>query len=334
MASMQQNESNYHHGGVAMTTLSGQSPSERYGLIILGNSGVGKSFLANLFLQKESFVHQTSATAVTTATEFIEYTTGNKTYVVFNIPGLIEADQERIEINKREIDKAFQQCPNGIVIYVFGTQKGRIRNEDVIAFQALNDAYPFDTKSLVLVVNGIPRQNRAPNYEGETIVLLQKMLRTELPKNICFLDDIDISNPQEKNQLQQKFLQTAMSALPKVHLKQHDIELQVDTINQLKEDLSRIKAQFDEEKEELTTKFEEEQRLYKEELSVQRQKYQELERGRLAHPNWLRDLVKPAIQVLGMTGALIESAFKGEDPGANVIKTAKDASELVDKVFQ
>ena len=333
MTSMQQNGSDYHNGGATTATLSEQSLPERCGLIILGNSGVGKSYLANRFLQQESFVHQTSATAVTTLTEFIEYTSGNTTYMIFNIPGLVEADQEKIETNKREIGKAFEQCPNAVVIYVFGTQKGRIRNEDVIAFNALNDAYPFDKKSLVLVVNGIPRQNRASNYEGETIVLLQKMLQTELPKNICFLDDIDVNNAQEEKQLRQKLIQTVMGAVPKVHEKQHDIQLEVDTINQLKEDLSHITTQFDEQKEELMANFEEAQRLHEEELAVLTQKYQELERAKPASPNWIHDLVKPIFQVVGMVDATIESTLKGENPRENMLKKTKEVGERVDELL-
>ncbi|CAF4883175.1 unnamed protein product, partial [Rotaria sp. Silwood1] len=106
-----------------------------------------------------------SPTPVTTVTESIEYTINNTTYVIFNIPGLIEAKQEQIDLNKQEINKAFQLCPNAVVIYVFGNQSGRIRNEDIVAFHALNNAYPFASKSLVLVVNGIP-VDREENYEG------------------------------------------------------------------------------------------------------------------------------------------------------------------------
>ncbi|CAF1324232.1 unnamed protein product, partial [Didymodactylos carnosus] len=42
------------------------------------------------------------------------------------------------------------------MLYVFGQQNGRNRNEDIIAFQALHDAYPFGHQSLVFVVNGVP----------------------------------------------------------------------------------------------------------------------------------------------------------------------------------
>ena len=65
----------------------------QYGLIILGNSGVGKSFLANVLLKEDAFTHQFSARSVTHRTEFREVTFNNHRFAIFNIPGLIEGDQ-------------------------------------------------------------------------------------------------------------------------------------------------------------------------------------------------------------------------------------------------
>jgi DNA replication protein DnaC len=65
----------------------------QFGLIILGNSGVGKSFLANILLDREAFKHEFSARSVTHRTEYEEITFDNHRYAIFNIPGLIEADQ-------------------------------------------------------------------------------------------------------------------------------------------------------------------------------------------------------------------------------------------------
>ena len=65
----------------------------KFGLIILGNSGVGKSFLANILLGREAFKHEFSARSVTHRTEYQEVTIDENDYAIFNIPGLIEADQ-------------------------------------------------------------------------------------------------------------------------------------------------------------------------------------------------------------------------------------------------
>jgi DNA replication protein DnaC len=66
---------------------------DKFGLIILGNSGVGKSFLANILLGHEAFKHEFSPRSVTHRTEFEEITIDDYDYAIFNIPGLIEADQ-------------------------------------------------------------------------------------------------------------------------------------------------------------------------------------------------------------------------------------------------
>jgi DNA replication protein DnaC len=71
----------------------GASDSNQFGLIILGNSGVGKSFLANILLDKDVFKHEFSARSVTHRTEFQEIRIEDHRYAIFNIPGLIEADQ-------------------------------------------------------------------------------------------------------------------------------------------------------------------------------------------------------------------------------------------------
>jgi len=157
----------------------GQS-EQPIGLIFLGNTGAGKSFLANLILPEEKFAHELSLTAVTKKTVYEKLKYGNSIVYVFDIPGLIEADEEdgeAIESNKREIDKAFEICPNSIVIYVFGIDNisGRIRGEDILAFKELNKAYPFKTESLTIVMNRVPIPIKRPdNYEGKAITLLKK----------------------------------------------------------------------------------------------------------------------------------------------------------------
>ena len=65
----------------------------QHGLIILGNSGVGKSFLANTLLKEETFRHEFSARSVTHQTECREITINGIRFTLFNLPGLLEADQ-------------------------------------------------------------------------------------------------------------------------------------------------------------------------------------------------------------------------------------------------
>ena len=185
---------------------------DQYGLIILGNSGVGKSFLANILVGYEAFTHAFSAQAVTHKTEYVEVQLGGFLLAIFNIPGLIEAEQERIDLNKIEIDKAFAERPNSVILFVFGHQNGRIRDEDAVAFNAINAAYPFRSESLVIVVNSLPK-DRPKDYEGSTLVLLQKLLiNTNVNnRNLCFLDAIEPTSMQERQKLKENLLKVRFS---------------------------------------------------------------------------------------------------------------------------
>ena len=183
----------------------------KFGVIILGNTGVGKSFLCNVILGCDKFKHEYSPNSVTSKTESEEFQWGPFTAVVFNIPGLIEADQGRINTNKAEIEKAFKKQPKSIIIYVFGNQNGRIRDEDVLAFNAIHEAYEFKIESLLIVINGLSKQ-RPENYESMVIIQLQKVLNLGVTsKNICFLENIDPVNTSQREYLKECIFQVFIS---------------------------------------------------------------------------------------------------------------------------
>ncbi|CAF1377220.1 unnamed protein product [Adineta steineri] len=244
---------------------------QRIGLIILGNSGVGKSFIGNLFLRNEKFVHRSKPTAVTTQTESEEYTIGSTTYVIFNIPGLVEADDKKSERNKKEIHQAFLQCPNSVVLYVFGPINGRLRQEDFITFNALNEAYPFGSESLIVVINTIPTvADRDPDYEGETITCLRQYMDNIALKHICFLDQIDKANEAEKRKLFDKLLPVVLCSVPKVHEKIKDISLAADEIKKLTEKCKDITKRYAEEKGKMQKEFHEAQKEHEIKMEAER----------------------------------------------------------------
>lgn len=180
------------------------------GLILLGNSGVGKSFLANIIAGRDSFIHAISSKSVTQETECIEIEMGKSSVTIFNIPGLIEAEEERINSNITEIDKAFYERSNSMIMIVFGHENGRIRDEDVTAFNAMNAAYFFRPESLAIRVNALPRK-RPNDYEQKTARHLQELLvNTDIDiksVKIHFIDEIDPNSTDEREVLQDQLSQ-------------------------------------------------------------------------------------------------------------------------------
>jgi hypothetical protein len=181
-----------------------------------------------------------------------------------------------LDLNKCEIDKAFRQCPYSIILYVFGQQNGRFRNEDIIAFQALHNAYLFSRQSLVFVLNNLP-VDRDSTYEGECIVFLMKLLDLAKTPNVCFLDQIDKCNEDRKAKLHRKLINVILSsAAPKEHEKQHDVRLQIDYIKRLIAENKRQTEEFNQEKHKLKEEIQNQQERYDAQLQEQQQITQHL----------------------------------------------------------
>ncbi|CAF3127134.1 unnamed protein product [Rotaria sp. Silwood2] len=219
--------------------------SKEVGIIILGNSGVGKSFLGNLILDRNVFKHKFSPNAVTLTTEYEEVVYNGMHHAVYNIPGLIESDQARIDINIREINIAFESHPYAVIVYVFGHQNGRIRDEDVVAFNAIKDAYPMEEKSLVIIVNNLP-VNREDDYESETTDKLTSLLNFHLPY-VVYINHSDTATTRKANR--QQLLQAIMSALPKQHIKKQEIELPFAKLKEMKKQIAAFQKEIEENRE-------------------------------------------------------------------------------------
>lgn len=214
------------------------------GLIIVGNSGVGKSFLANIILDKHHFKHDFSARSVTHRTESVTCLLRHKHFRIYNIPGLIEGDEERINLNKREISRAFEEQKENpvIIIYVFGHQNGRIRNEDIVSFRAIHNAYRFNTDSLITVINGLP-PNRPTTYDEDTQATLINLLGIK-PGKICFIDHLNASDIHHEP-IRQYLIDTILNVHPRQHTKTNDIDLMVDDVHQLQNEIDMLHINMD-----------------------------------------------------------------------------------------
>ncbi|CAF1398568.1 unnamed protein product [Adineta steineri] len=221
--------------------------ADTYGLIIVGNSGVGKSFLANIILGKQYFKHDFSARSVTHRTESITCILGGKQFRIYNIPGLIEGDEERIAQNRREITRAFEEQKKHslIVIYVFGHQNGRIRNEDVVTFRAIHNAYTFSPDSLITIVNGLP-VDRPNTYNEETQATLIDLLGMR-PDHICFIDRLKLGGTHQED-VRTYLIDTILNVRPRIHIKTNEINLMTDDVFQLQSDLDKLQIEMNTER--------------------------------------------------------------------------------------
>ncbi|CAF3728753.1 unnamed protein product [Rotaria sordida] len=227
--------------------LTSRAMLDMYGLIIIGNSGVGKSFLANIILGKHHFKHDFSARSVTHRTESTTCILGDKHYRIYNIPGLIEGDEERIALNRREISRAFEEQKEHplVVIYVFGHQNGRIRNEDIVTFQAIHKAYTLSPDSLIIIVNGLP-PDRPNTYNKKTRAALIDLLGMKLDQ-ICYIDHLN-SVDIHREDVRKYLIDTILNVHPRIHIKTNNINLMSDDIFELKDDLDILKIQIDNER--------------------------------------------------------------------------------------
>lgn len=128
-------------------------------LYLVGNAGVGKSFLCNCLLQEERFESKDQAASCTRTVEFADLALMDRTLRIYNIPGLLEADPERVKINAKLLQEALDHKDPAIMIYVLTTEGGRVRDSDYAAYNALKEAYNIQQHSFAFLVNKSTSRN-------------------------------------------------------------------------------------------------------------------------------------------------------------------------------
>ena len=230
---------------------------DEIGIIILGNVGAGKSYIGNLLLGENRFETGFEPDVVTTVTKQEPVMCFEQKYHVYNVPGLIEANEESIERNKCEIYKAFQMCERSIIIFVWRETGGRAQSDDIIAFNALNSAIEFAPESLMFIVNNVP-SNREPEYDAKFIVLLSKLLKSSKVsmENTFFLENMRSIKPDVIKSKRDAIWSRLSQMKPSTHKKQIVIVLQLDQLKELKAVLKRQEEEAERDKQGLERKLE------------------------------------------------------------------------------
>jgi len=256
--------------------------NEKIGIQILGNSRVGKSFIANL-LADTDFKSERSASSVTTKTESREFNTPRGPLVVFNVPGLIEVDKECIERNKNEVRQAFLQCPNSIIAFVFKDNNGSVSAQDVAAFKAVDNSFAILEESLVFVINQWAGAPKDIQHEAELEVKLKQL--TKKPQaQVIFVPIIKRESEEQKKSEQKRLVCVMLQRIPHPHKENNPLDLdeESEATKKVMADLQSLVAKLDEQskqKDEQFTKLTEEMKQQQEksraELAVLQQKMDE-----------------------------------------------------------
>ena len=206
------------------------------GVIIVGNSGAGKSFLCNLLIGEDIFESKCTPEGVTKVTETYKISCGGMfDFLIYDIPGMIDADQDDIENNKKEIEKAFNNCPESIVIFAFRETGGRAQLDDIIAFKALQASYRFPPNCLMFVLNNIPA-DRPTEFDGKFMVTVSKLLPLAGISNetMFFLQTLNRNNSEEREDQRLKLFTFLSKRKPELQQKYQEIILRIDEINKHK----------------------------------------------------------------------------------------------------
>lgn len=178
--------------------------------LLLGSSGVGKSFLGNIVVGSDVFAHRTQVAAVTgnTEGEYALLLHGREAWVVCNLPGWMEGSEKAMDQNARCIKTAFdflQDPPlprcvvDTAVLFVvggLGAVSGRISKELLDFHKALfNCAVGDRPKAWAVVANAVDARQFAGedekrNYRGQLLSELEGLLAS--PVQLAIVDMVPL----------------------------------------------------------------------------------------------------------------------------------------------
>jgi hypothetical protein len=114
-------------------------------------------------------------------------------YQLFNVPGLLEADPDRVRVNAQLLNKALSdQTQPSLVLFLLTCEGGRITNNDYVAYHALKAAFDFSASSLAFIVSKVRKKDK----RNELSFYIQKMFD---PREVFFVPEFDIEDEVKKS---------------------------------------------------------------------------------------------------------------------------------------
>jgi len=207
-----------------------EKEEKKISILLVGNTGVGKSFLLNCLLDEEVFESVEKEESVTKKLEFKEVKINNICYKLYNAPGLLEDNDEQVQLNKKIIEQILDSKETLSILFVMTNQAGRIQSHDLEAFNALNAAYKLKESSLNFVVN---------KYKGSEDLkprIEHRIKSIMLDKPVYFLSEYkETSKPTKQEKENFKLVLTAilLQMNPKVVIKIKALKLIKDEIKDI-----------------------------------------------------------------------------------------------------
>ena len=220
------------------------------GLLTIGNVGVGKSFLLDAIAGRAVFRTARRVRAVTARTTSHTVVVGDKTYTLFDIPGLIEmGNEQKIESNKAAVSKAFSQCAEQIVLVVMGHLNLRPQAQDLATFLAVRRAYDLHQRSIIFVVNQISTDDGKREKADFTASLKESLNAVGVCPDdlrVVFCIDIgrnvDFAGPAAQA-IRRQLLGAATASVAHTHTKKRAIELRHAEMEMLRRRLEQVEEE-------------------------------------------------------------------------------------------
>jgi len=207
----------------------------------MGNTGVGKTFIVNhLCGVKDKFDSKDSATSVTSKIEAVSMKHEDTTYKIYNLPGLLEDDDDRIKANVKMLKEVLEKKEKVIIFYIVVTSSGRLRYEDKIAFKAFQKAYEIGSNALAFIVN---KDDLKKEIQADVQIRLQEVL-TDKP--VHFMPSLKKSDFKEDSLIVVTLFQLVVKEMvPCIPKKLAEMSLNKDDLADLKKTMKKQEELFE-----------------------------------------------------------------------------------------